>query len=211
MNFSDRKEQKNMKHILCYGDSNTHGFIPLGGRYDDKTRWTCLLADRLGPEYRIIDEGLNGRTSAYDDPMESYRNGLTYLVPCLQTHLPVDLTILMLGSNDLKQRFSPTAEKIADNLYRLACVAKEITTAPVLLVSPILLSEEIIVPDFSKESVAVSHELASAIEAKAKLLDIPFMNAADYADPSPSDGLHLSPEGHRALADAFYHKILEIL
>lgn len=200
-----------MKHILCYGDSNTHGFIPFGGRYDDKTRWTCLLSEKLGPEYRIIDEGLNGRTSSFDDPLESYRNGLSYLVPCLQTHLPVDLTILMLGSNDLKQRFSPTAEKIADSLYRLAHITKEVTMAPVLLVSPILLGEEMIGPTFSRESVAVSRELAPAIEAKARLLDIPFMNAADYAKPSPIDGLHLSPEGHRALADAFYNKVMDIL
>lgn len=200
-----------MKHILCYGDSNTHGFIPWGGRYDDKTRWTCLLADLLGPEYRIIDEGLNGRTSSFDDPLESYRNGLSYLVPCLQTHLPVDLTILMLGSNDLKQRFSPTAEKIADSLYRLAQITQEMTQAPVLLVSPILLGPQIVGPTFSEDSLAVSRELAPALKAKADKLGIHFMNAADYANPSPSDGLHLSPDGHKALADAFYQKILEIL
>jgi lysophospholipase L1-like esterase len=200
-----------MKHILCYGDSNTHGFIPWGGRYDDKTRWTGILAEMLGSKYRIIDEGLNGRTTAEDDPLEPYRNGLAYLVPCLQTHLPVDLTILMLGSNDLKCRFCPTADKIADNLYRMASISKEMTQAPVLLASPILLGPQIVGGDFSEESLAVSAKLASAIEQRAEKLGVHFINAADYAEPSPSDGLHMEPEGHRALADAFYRKIKDIL
>lgn len=200
-----------MKHILCYGDSNTHGFIPWGGRYDDQTRWTCRLAEKLGNNYHIIDEGLNGRTSSFDDPMEPYRNGLSMLVPVIETHLPVDLTILMLGSNDLKQRYSPTPEKIADSLYRLSHITLEMTQAPVLLVSPIHLSPQIIGPTFSAESVEVSCQLAPAIREKAEKLGIHFMDAAEYAEPSPSDGLHLSPEGHEKLADAFYNKILEIL
>lgn len=202
-----------MKHILCYGDSNTYGFIPYGGRYDEKTRWTCLLAERLGPGYRIIEEGLNGRTSCMDDPFDRFRNGLSYLVPCLQSHLPIDLTILMLGSNDLKQYFNPSVEKIADGLYRLGQIAKEITMAPILLVSPILLrrESELLGPAFSKDSLAVSEGLASAVKKQAKRLGAEFMNAADYAEASPHDGLHLPPEGHRVLADAFYKKILEIL
>lgn len=199
-----------MKHILCYGDSNTHGFIPWGGRYDDKTRWTALLSVLLGNRFRIIDEGLNGRTSGFDDPLEPYRNGLASLVPCLQTHLPLDLTILMLGSNDFKQRFSPSVEKTADNIHRLVRITQELTGAPVLLVSPIHLGNEIIGPSFSAESVEISKKLGPALKKKAEELGVFYMDAAQYASPSPSDGLHLSKEGHRALADAFYRKILEI-
>ena len=70
-----------MKHILCYGDSNTHGYIPGGGRYDIKTRWTGILADLLGSDYRIIEEGLNGRTSSLEDPFDPYKNGMEYIVP----------------------------------------------------------------------------------------------------------------------------------
>lgn len=200
-----------MKHILCYGDSNTHGFIPWGGRYDDKTRWTCLLAELLGPEYRIIDEGLNGRTSSFDDPLESGRNGMTYLIPCLQTHLPLDLTILMLGSNDLKRRFSPSVEKITDSIIRLADLTREITDAPVLLVSPILLGTQIVGPSFSEEAVELSKKLAPSLKSRAEKSGLLFMNAADFAEPSPSDGLHLTPEGHWSLADAFYTRIKQIL
>ena len=71
-----------MKHILCYGDSNTHGYIPGGGRYDDDTRYTGILAKLLGSDYRIIEEGLNSRTSSFDDPFEPYKNGMDCLVPC---------------------------------------------------------------------------------------------------------------------------------
>ena len=100
-----------MKHILCYGDSNTHGYIPGGGRYDDDTRYTGILAKLLGSDYRIIEEGLNSRTSSFDDPFEPYKNGMDCLVPCLDSHKPLDLTILMLGSNDMKVYFSPSVEK----------------------------------------------------------------------------------------------------
>lgn len=67
-----------MKHILCYGDSNTHGYIPGGGRYDDDTRYTGILAKLLGSDYRIIEEGLNSRTSPCDhfDAIQK-RNGLS--------------------------------------------------------------------------------------------------------------------------------------
>ena len=79
-----------MKHILCYGDSNTHGYIPSGGRYDDDTRYTGILAKLLGSDYRIIEEGLNSRTSSFDDPFEPYKNGMDCLVPCLDSHKPLE-------------------------------------------------------------------------------------------------------------------------
>ena len=112
-----------MKHILCYGDSNTHGYIPGGGRYDDDTRYTGILAKLLGSDYRIIEEGLNSRTSSFDDPFEPYKNGMDCLVPCLDSHKPLELTILMLGSNDMKVYFSPSAEKIGIDIWSPLYVA----------------------------------------------------------------------------------------
>ena len=108
-----------MKHILCFGDSNTYGFDPLRGRYDDHTRWTRVLGTLLGPDYLILEEGLNSRTTAIDDPFEPYRNAMDYIVPCIQSHLPLDLTILMLGTNDMKNYFQPDARKINDRLRSL--------------------------------------------------------------------------------------------
>ncbi len=204
-----------MKHILCFGDSNTHGFIPGGGRYDDDTRWTGILAKLLGNDYKIIEEGLNGRTSSFDDPLEPYKNGMDYIVPCLETHKPLDLTVLMLGSNDMKNRFQPTPEKIASSLHRLTKLIMEVSEAPVLLVSPILLGEGIANSDFgcsfNDESLKVSYQLADAIETVANKLGAYYINAADYANPSLEDSLHLTPEGHASLAKAFYEKIEEIL
>ena len=99
-----------MKTILCYGDSNTYGYDPSNGfRYPKNVRWTGVLADLLGPEFTVIEEGCNGRTTVFDDPLEGWKNGLDYLKPCLNSHKPIDLVILMLGSNDLKDIFHASA------------------------------------------------------------------------------------------------------
>ncbi len=203
-----------MKHILCYGDSNTHGYNPAGGRYDDNTRWTRQLANLLGSDYLILEEGLNSRTSSLDDPLAPYKNGMDFIVPCIETHKPIDLTILMLGSNDMKQRFAPSVEKITDSLHRLTKTILDVSEAPVLLVSPIHLGDNMenseFASSFPQASIRISHELGSALEKVAVHLGVAFLNAADYAKPSWEDSLHLTAEGHHALANAFYHKIKEM-
>lgn len=203
-----------MKHILCFGDSNTHGYIPGGGRYDEKTRWPKVLAGLLGEAYYVIEEGLNGRTSSFDDPYDPYKNGMNYIVPCLQTHEPLDLTVLMLGSNDMKCYLEPSTKKIADSLYQLAQTILTVSDAPVLLVSPILLGENMAESDFAASfppsSVAISHELGGALKEVADKLHIPFLDAAQIAMPSPADSLHLGPEGHQKLAQAIAAKIREL-
>jgi lysophospholipase L1-like esterase len=99
-----------MKTILCYGDSNTWGYIPgTGERYASHVRWPGVLQNALGNGYVIIEEGLCGRTTVWDDPIEEYRSGKEYLIPCLKSHAPLDLVVLMLGSNDLKMRFAAPA------------------------------------------------------------------------------------------------------
>lgn len=103
-----------MKTVLCYGDSNTYGYDPSDGfRYPESVRWTCRLQKLLGDDYRIIEEGCNGRTTVFDDPIESWKNGRDYLKPCLNSHKPIDIVILMLGSNDLKETFHASAKQIA--------------------------------------------------------------------------------------------------
>ena len=106
-----------MKTILCYGDSNTYGYNPANGlRYPKSVRWTGRLQELLGNNYMIIEEGCNGRTTIFDDPIDGWKNGLNYLKPCLNSHKPVDIVILMLGSNDLKQTFHASAEEIAKTM-----------------------------------------------------------------------------------------------
>jgi lysophospholipase L1-like esterase len=110
-----------VKTIMCYGDSNTWGCIPLTGlepprRYAPAQRWPGVLRRELGDGYWIVEEGLNGRTTVWDDPLEPFRSGKELLVPCLMTHQPIDLMIVMLGTNDLKGRFGVGARDIAAGL-----------------------------------------------------------------------------------------------
>ena len=98
-----------MKTIVCYGDSNTYGYNPENGfRYEYEERWTTILQKELKDSAIVIPEGLNGRTTSFEDELRPGRNGATYLDPCLHSHGPIDLVVLMLGTNDLKIRFQAT-------------------------------------------------------------------------------------------------------
>ena len=108
-----------MKSILCYGDSNTWGCIPLQGpdparRFPPGTRWPGVLRRELGDGYWVVEAGLSGRTTVWDDPLEPHRNGRKLLLPTLLTHQPLDLVIIMLGTNDLKHRLNASAAEIAE-------------------------------------------------------------------------------------------------
>ena len=115
------------KRILCYGDSNTWGYMVTGGRFPEDVRWPMRLQMLLGDGYTVIEEGFNGRTTVFDDPVEGgHKSGLTYLPPCVMSHSPLDLIIIMLGSNDLKKRFGMTAFTIGGGvtaLIKAACTS----------------------------------------------------------------------------------------
>lgn len=203
-----------MKQILCFGDSNTYGLIPAaGGRYGWEVRWTGLLGRRLeAHDIRIVEEGLCGRTTVFDDALREGRRGSELLPVLLESHNPVDAVILMLGTNDCKTVYKASAEVIGRGIARLLDQIKE--RAPqsrVLLISPIALGEKVwqteYDPEFSTASVAVSKELGAVYERIAKERGIAFLKAADYAASSDADQEHLDEEGHRALADAVYEKL----
>ncbi len=93
-----------MKTILCYGDSNTYGYDPVsGGRFDHNIRWPGVLRNDLGDGWWVIEEGCGGRTTVWEDPIERHKDGSAYLPACLHSHGPLDLIVIMLGTNDLKQ------------------------------------------------------------------------------------------------------------
>ena len=206
-----------LKNILCFGDSNTYGFIAgSGARYDENKRWTKRLQRLLGTSYYVIEEGLNGRTTVYDDLDKRFMNGSEYLEMCIATHRPIDLVILMLGTNDTKERYQAQASDIAGGMECLIKILRnpEVYNKDILIVSPIHISESIMksefVEAFGRESIEKSKQLGPEYERLAKRYNCFYLNAADYAVADEKDAIHLNEEGHASLAEAFYHKIKEI-
>ncbi|GAA0076482.1 SGNH/GDSL hydrolase family protein [Clostridium sp. CTA-5] len=215
-----------MKHILCYGDSNTYGFNPENnGRYDYDKRWTGVMQNILGNKYRVIEEGLNSRTTVLDDPYyDDIKNGKTYFPACIKSHYPLDLIIIMLGTNDLKEKFHVPACDVAKGAAILTKMALDITAekslsnipSKVLLVSPIHIGEGINTSQSGEEfgymrSYELSRNLAKNYEIVAKELKVEFIDASLITKASEIDSLHLSEEGHKLLGEALAKRCIEIL
>lgn len=207
-----------MKQILCFGDSNTYGLIPgNGGRYGWEKRWTGILNERLGlNEYRVIEEGLCGRTTIFDDPLRDYRNGVKMLPAVLETNPDIDIITLMLGTNDCKTVYGASAEVIGRGIERLIGIIRRYqANAEILLISPIHFGRKVwkpeYDPEFSVSSIAVNEGLAAVYERIAKRERIHFLDAASTAKPSEADQEHMDETGHAALAQAVYGRILEMV
>jgi lysophospholipase L1-like esterase len=204
-----------MKTILCYGDSNTWGYIPgQGRRYAPGKRWPGIMSRELGDDYHVVEEGLSGRYTVWDEPFRPGRNGAALLLPLLQSHAPLDLVILMLGTNDVLHFRDNTAfdaargaEILVDIVQRSSCGVDDLPP-DVLLVSPpkiTRLSAELSLkchgePDKSAEFVQYYAAVASAAGCY-------FIDAAEYCNPSPVDGVHLDEAGHLALGLAMAAKV----
>lgn len=205
-----------MKRILCYGDSNTWGHTPISGsRYGEDIRWPGVLAALLGPNYRVIEEGLNGRTTVFDDPLQEGRNGKTYLLPCLLSHHPLDVVVLMLGTNDMKQRYGLPAEDIARGAGVLAQIILNSGSGPdnsapkLILLSPPALGK---LTDFGPMFAGApekSLKLAAACKVIAQKIGCSFVDIAAEVRAGNRDGIHLEPEGHRRLAELAAEAIVE--
>ena len=199
-----------MKTVLCYGDSNTWGYIPASGeRYPYEIRWTGMLQKRLGNQYRVIEEGLSGRYTVWDDPFRSGRNGSKLLLPLLESHAPVDLIIIMLGTNDVLHISENTAYDAArgssvliEIVQRSKCGAEGMPPL-VLLISP---------PFMSKLSDNLglgchgdpnkSHKFSEHYKRISEEFDCHFLDAANLCKPSEADGVHLDQQAHESLAVA---------
>ena len=208
-----------MKTILCYGDSNTYGFDPRTGfRYPADVRWTGRLAGLLGEGYHVVEEGCNGRTTVYDDPLEGWKNGLDYLKPCLNSHKPVDIVIMMLGSNDLKEVFHASAAEIANGAGVLVETILRFTEekqgfAPrIILVSPPEIGEDIrhsaFYGAFYENAIDRSRQFPGEYRRIAEKYGCICFNSAEYVKPSKDDSLHLDPEGHRILAERLSDEVM---
>lgn len=210
------------KHILCIGDSNTHGLCTdpsesadHGSRYNEEERWTCLLQKALGAEYLVIEEGLSGRTCVYDDPDMDSVNLLPVLHALLNSHEPLDLVILMLGTNDSKVKFNTDAKKITKGMQILVEEAKSVPCwgkngPKILIVAPVPIEEGVIYPDFNEKSVETTRTLAReyaflAVAERADFLD------AGGCELTSVDHVHLTKRGHRQLAERMEAAVREIM
>ncbi len=202
--------------IVCFGDSNTHGANPSGpGRLPRERRWPRVMAGALGDGYEVIEEGLNGRCTVWDAPIERGRNGLTYLYPCLLTHAPVDLVIIMLGTNDLKRIYDNTAAEIACGAARLVDEAKGTLAGPddtppqVLLVSPVPIGPLTAQSEMWGFGAAIetSRRLAGMYQLVAADHGAAFFDAGSVASAHPDDGIHLGPESCARLGAAMAEQV----
>jgi lysophospholipase L1-like esterase len=201
--------------VLCFGDSNTHGWPPdeyEKGRLPADVRWTGRLQNLLGDRYAVIEEGLNGRTVDLDYGDRPGCNGRDYLLPCLLSHNPIDVLVVMLGSNDIKTEFGRTAADVAAALDRFLdeipnwSYSSAGEPPEVVLVSPIHMDDtrpryaELTSFNFDARSIAASREFAAALRPVAEAHGARFADAATVAGPG-DDGLHLSRDSHQPLAD----------
>ncbi len=217
------------KHILCFGDSNTHGYCadPSDsadgelGRFNEEERWTCLLQQHLGDEYLVIEEGLSGRTTVFDDPLHEGLSGIDYLSPCLRSHSPIDLLIIMLGTNDTKERFSANAYAIGKGMERLILSAKNTdcwakSEPNILVVCPPPIGEGLlsspVVFEMGEGSVEKSRELAAFYGMACWTLGAHFLDAGEAGVTfNEIDFMHLTKASNVKLTEVLSKLIPTLL
>lgn len=215
-------------HIICLGDSNTHGYCadpsdcadaPLQ-RFNEEERWTKLLQKHLGDAYLVVEEGLSGRTTVFDDPLYEGLSALDYLVPCLKSHEPVSLLIIMLGTNDTKERFGASAACIDLGMQRLVRKAKTVECwgpggqPNILVVAPPVIDPRMesspVGPAMGRGCVEKSRELPGLYAASAQLLGVHFLDAGG-CEFNQVDYMHLTRKGHAQLAQRMAEAVGGIL
>lgn len=204
-----------MKQLLCFGDSNTWGLIPkTNERYSWGERWTSILQEKLyDKDVRVLEEGLCGRTTVFDDAYRKNRNGLKSLPEILETSYPIDAAVIMLGTNDCKAYYKSNSYNIAKGLG--LCIdelLKYISPEKVLIVSPIFLGDTVwkeeFDPEFDSHSVDIAKGLFHEYKKVAQTKGTNIISASDFARPSNVDQEHLTKEGHQLLAHAIYNAVV---
>ena len=215
------------KHIVCFGDSNTHGYCadPAdcadgGDRYNEEERWTCLLQKVLGEEYLVLEEGLSGRTTVFPDPLHESMAGLDVIYSTLMSHEPVDLLILMLGTNATKARFGANAACIGIGMERLVMKAKTVPAwrngkPNILLIAPPHIGEGLYLrpegepmgPGCPEKSRGVAKYYAAVAQNQG----CAFLDAEGIAEFNTLDCMHLTRKGHRQLAERLSVLVPELL
>lgn len=207
-----------MRRILCFGDSNTWGYDPATQeRFDEATRWTGVLQAALGRDFAVIEEGLNGRTTVWNDPIEGHKNGHDYLVPCLESHRPLDLVVLMLGTNDLKRRFSLSAYDIAQGVAVLlraisySAAGRDGQPPRVLLLAPPPTARLSDFAEMFEGAGPKSLLLGQHYRVVAEQGHAAFLDTATVVRTSDIDGIHLEAAEHAKLGRAVAHEVLALI
>lgn len=220
----------NQKTILCYGDSNTWGYVPNPSpttqymmRYSRNERWTGRLQWLLGENYYVIEEGLNGRTTNLDYYIPPDRNGKTYLHPCIYTHAPIDLVVLALGANDSKVYFRRHPEDICKGLAELVDMIQAslygtgLVKAPKILImtAPIILAiaEKFVDENGINVFAGADKKSRALVDLYAELAQIKncyFLDTSKAVRSSEIDGGHYDLDAHKKLAEIIAAKIKTI-
>lgn len=195
-----------MKKILCFGDSNTYGFIPQTcKRYAKDERWSGILSDLLGSDYEILEEGMNNRTGFFKNPESVKHCGAEYLPIYLQNHRDIDICILQLGTNDVQFFYDYTEEAVRKGLQSLINSVREANSATkIIITAPVKIQANIMNGIFSMyfnlesvERIAQTFGVYKEIAYKNKCYYLDFNEAVK---PSELDGLHYSKESHKIIA-----------
>ena len=213
INMHKKERDEIVKRILCYGDSNTWGYQAVtGSRYPEEVRWPCILQKLLGDAYHVYENGLNGRTTVFEDDYDPYRSGVKEIIPAIMVTEPLDLIVLMLGTNDTKNYFGKSGHAIAKGMELLIRTTQDYflcegePVPQILVLGPIDIAEDIEQKenccDFDCESVQKMKDLKKKYPEIAQSCGCLYLDAAASAAPSEEDGIHMTPEGHRALAEA---------
>lgn len=196
------------KTILCYGDSNTWGDIPRGNdRYPRSVRWPNVLQNLLGDEYEVVANGVCGRTLVALDPAKPWRCGITHLESLLASTEPIDLIVIMLGTNDVKSTYNLTAEEIAKHLEQTVALIKTnkigLEKVPRILVvcpAPIVVPKTKDLDERMVRGLGIFPKLPDLYKEVAEKYDCGFLNAGEYIQSSKIDGYHWDPETHLEFA-----------
>jgi lysophospholipase L1-like esterase len=200
-----------VRTVLCFGDSNTYGAVPTLARtgrhrYAPNRRWPGIMRRQLGVGWDVVEEGHPSRTTLRDDPIEGdHKNGLRALPVCLESHMPLDVVIVMLGTNDLKHRFSATPSDIAESIEVLINAIKASASGPaggrpaVIVVAPAPMQEVDWLAEMFLGGAAKSLRLPGLIRDVAKRTASEFVDAGAFVESSSVDGIHFDSDAHRVL------------
>lgn len=203
-----------MKQILAFGDSNTWGLIPGSApyeRYPWGVRWTSILQEKR-KDVRVIEEGLCGRTTVFEDELRPGRKGINSLPVLLESHYPVDIAIIMLGTNDCKSFYNVSSTTIGKGIERcLDALEKYVEPENILLIAPMNLGDDVWKPEkdpeFNQKSVETSKELKEVYRRIATKKGVKFLAASDYVRPSDIDNEHMDEASHRTFAEVVYKNL----